>query len=201
MSPKLPGPEVALTAPPLPSRSILAPAEAAGVIGLLRPLPAAACSGPPLISLNPHLPGCSHHEWPVGASSPWKRGLCDLAGARRAGPAPACPLTRLRPPGHLFFRLGPNRKAIQRSLSPRPGPGLSRWPAATPLCRLEKPGGPAGSRGLVESVLPLFQKWSVGPGPQTHWASVPGPRPSHLPPPGSPTSEHPERHCEGVNTL
>lgn len=64
-----------------------------------------AAQGPRII-INPHLPGCCRHEWPSGASAPWKRGLCDLAGLRGAGQ---------RPPGHLFFRLGPNTEAIQRS--------------------------------------------------------------------------------------
>ena len=155
MSPKLPGPEVALTAPPLPSYSILAPAEAACVPGLLRPLPAAACSGPPLISLNPHLPGCGRHEWPVGASSPWKRGLCDLAGARGAGRASARPLTCQRPPGHLFFRLGPNRKAIQRSLPPPPRPRPEQMVRCHPSLEAGEALRPSWKPG-VGGVCPLF---------------------------------------------
>ena len=148
MSPKLPGPEVALTAPPLPSRSVLAPAEAAGVTGLLRPLPAAACCGPPLISLNPHLPGCGCHEWPVGASSPWKRGLCDLAGATPAGPARLPP----HPPA------APRPSVLQAGSQQK---GHSALPASPPQPRPEQMACCHPSLQAGEAWRP---SWKPGPG-------------------------------------
>lgn len=131
----------------------------------------------------------------------WKRGLCDSAGAggRQASAAPS-PRQR---PWPSVLQAGPSRKAIQRSLPPRPGPGLSRWSACHPS--LEAGGSlEAQLEAGVVGVCPLFRSGqgparllnpnSLRPLCQTHALFT-----SHHP--GSPTSEHPERHREGVNTL